>query len=930
MRNIALASLCLVVLLFSTTLPAQQFGPTTLSAESAKNSSAAASFGGLTDFRTADTNTSPALGGPIITNPFEIVPVNISKIDAGAPRGGFGDVHNLMYSGFNGKIFVETQTWYCDDSTHGHLGTLVRDYSSTNNHSFSICNQHQITGYNSNDASNAQANAAVDDMFSRGFDGFIEDSSGDPNGCGFPNFTTSCTTLFGSGIATVDGSVNAMRNRINSNYSSTMQYAIMEDQSAFAGDCPSSRGANQPQCVEAKMLHDITYYNNTRTYFGDSTYLKIGGVPVLLFFDDEVDAPFNFSQCTTTNVCNLVNAATCTSGTDCWSKIWDAVASNGVVSLKLVFRNAGGLTHRDTSGAYAWVTPDPTTSNTGITATTQENWDDDNTGAAHPINVSPTNSNYLGTFYHNAECIYNGTCTGLTAFGVVYKGFDREDAGFVAGASDVKARVISQLCGQTWLNTFAKISGPDDKITNQPYFSSAHQLPFVQVATWDDYDEGTEIETGIDNCVNENSFTISQPDHTTALTWGYNFNDTANGTLNTIDRYRLFFTQNTDGTNLFGFDVFPTCTNNTGVVSCSGINLNSLQTWPAGTYRVYIKAMGKPSITNHMFQNTFSSFTPSTVNTPASLNFGTVAVGQSSTQTITVSLSGSYDVTINSLSISQSGSVFQLLTSPGCVMTQSSLTCQVSIKYTPINTNGDTGTLVIGHNGANGSNTVPLTGNGGTVGCTTTTTVSGVDDMSGWSKTSGSATSTLTQNVASPSLDGASAQFALTGGVGYTNAKWEVQLGPNDNASEFQLDLQVQVDQPNNVQMLEFGVSQMIGGKDYAFHFACDIRNTGVWRVWNAASNAWSNTTLACSASTFPAGTWVHLIFDAQRTTANQLQYNWLSINGTQTTIGQTFNPNVESPDNVEASINLHGDIHNDPYTVTVDSMKVIEIATCP
>ena len=906
---------------------AQQFGPTSLAAESANNTSASSSFGGLTDFRTADANTSPALGGAIITNPFEITPVNISQIDPGAPRGGFGDVHTLVYSGFNGKIFVETQTWYCDDASDGHLGTITRNYSANNSHTFNICNQHQITGYNSNDASHAQANAAVDDMAARGFDGFIADSSGDPNGCGYPNFTTSCTTLYGSATATIDGAINAMRNRINSNYASTMQYGIMEDQNAFAGDCQTSLGANQPQCIEAKIIHDINYYHSTRTYFSDSTYVKIGGVPVLLFFDDEIDAPFSFSQCTTTNVCNLLNGATCTGNLDCWNKIWDGVANQGV-ALKMVFRNTGGFTHRDTSGGFAWVTPDPTTGNGSITATTQENWDDDNTGAAHPINVSPTNSNYLGTLYHTAECIYNGGCTGLTAFAIAFKGFDREDAGFVTAAS--QGKVISQLCGQTWLNTFAKINGPDDKISNQPYFSSSHQLPFIQVATWDDYDEGSEIQTGIGNCVNEASFSIGQPDHTTALSFDYNFSDTTNGTLATVDRYRLFFTTHTDGTNLFGFDVFPSCTNTSGAVTCSGVNLNSLQTWQAGTYRIYIKAMGKPSITNHMFQDAFATFTPSTVNTPANLNFGTVQVGTSSTQTINVTITGSFDVTINSLSISQSGSVFQLLTSPGCVMNSTNTTCQISIKYTPVNTAGDTGTLVIGHNGANGSNTVPLSGNGGTGGCTTTTTVSGVDDKSGWTHTQGSATTSLTQNVASPSLDGASAQFKLTGGVGYTNAKWEVLLGPNDSATEFQLDLQVQVDQPTNVQQLEFGVSQMIGGSDYAFHFACDIKNTGVWKVWNAALNTWSTTSIGCGASTFPAGTWVHLVFDAQRTTGNQLQYNWLQINGTQSNINQTFNPNTESPDNVEASINLYGDKNNDPYTVTVDSMTVKEIATCP
>jgi hypothetical protein len=925
MRAFARILIVLVVFLGLSQMSAQQVGPTTLTAESANNTSASSSFAGLTDFRTADSNTVPSLGSPIVTNPFEVTPKNVSKLDPGAPRGSVGDVHNLVYNGFNGKVFVETQTWSCT-SAHGHMSQITRNYSSSNSHVFATCNQHQLSGYDSVTAS--QDSAAIDDMFSRGFDGFMADSSGDPNGCVFPNFNTSCQILQGTGISIVDTAIGAMRSRINTAYSSSMQYAIIEDQSAFQSDCagsqPNQNSKNQPQCVEGKLLHDINYYNVTKGYFADGTYLKVNGsVPVLLFFIDELDAPFSFSQCTSSSPCSLLNSATCTGGTDCWNKIWDAVATQGV-ALKLVFQNRGGFSHRDASGGYAWVHPDPTSSNSQITTTTQDNWDDDFSGAAHAINVSPTNSNYLGDFYRGAECIYSGGCSGFTAIGIVYKGFDREDAGFVAAAS--QGKVTAEQCGQTWLETFQKISGPDDQNGNSPYFSSAHQLPFLQVATWDDYDEGSEIETGIDNCVNESSISVTQPDHTTAIGWQFQFTDVTNGSLSTIDRYRLFFTQNTDGTNLFGIDVFPACALNSGLVTCSGIDLNALRTWPSGNYQVYIKALGKPSIVNHMFSSSFLQYTPSVVSTTPA-NSLTFTVPPDTSKPVQISNTGAFDVTIKSLSITQSGTPFQI-TSQNCigaVLPAQTGSCTATITYTPTpGQTGDSGTLVIGHNGANGNTSLPLIGNTPPPPPNQVTIV-GIDDMSGWSQTEGAAAGAVHLNQASPSLDGNSLQLSLVSGPSYSYAKFEVDLGPPSiNSSEYVLDFQVQIDNPGNPEMLEFGVSQVLSGSDYAFHVACDFKNQKVWKVWNASGNSWSNTSVACTP--FPASTWMHISFDVQRTTVGQLLYKSLTVNGTNYPINQTFNPASESPNNVEISVVLYGDKNTDPYSIWIDSMQLTEI----
>ena len=47
-------------------------------------------------------------------------------------------------------------------------------------------------------------------------------------------------------------------------------------------------------------------------------------------------------------------------------------------------------------------------------------------------------------------------------------------------------------CGQTWLDTFGEIA---------KFYSSNNQLSALQIVTWNDYDEGTAMEMGIDNCI---------------------------------------------------------------------------------------------------------------------------------------------------------------------------------------------------------------------------------------------------------------------------------------------------------------------------------------------------------------------------------------------------------------------------------------------
>src|SRR5581483_841311 len=133
-------------------------------------------------------------------------------------------------------------------------------------------------------------------------------------------------------------------------------------------------------------------------------------------------------------------------------------------------------------------------------------------------------------------------------------------------------------------------------------------LPWMMVATWDDYEEGTEIETGIDNCIESSSFVPAINSHTLQLTWQFLFDQTTRdpghlASLGTIDHYDFYYTTGTDY-YLIDHNISPAqsgCVMNTyPTVLCSGINIGGYGL-PAGS-TVFVEAIGKPGITNWLSQ----------------------------------------------------------------------------------------------------------------------------------------------------------------------------------------------------------------------------------------------------------------------------------------------------------------------------------------
>ncbi len=114
----------------------------------------------------------------------------------------------------------------------------------------------------------------------------------------------------------------------------------------------------------------------------------------------------------------------------------------------------------DFDGFYAWVNPG------------KKGWAKDG---------SNWGEDYLRDFYHTMQTKYPDRI----AVGAAWAGFDDRKASWSLG------RFMSQRCGATLSDTMK---------LPQEYYSAENPLPFLLIATWNDYEEGTAIERGSAKC----------------------------------------------------------------------------------------------------------------------------------------------------------------------------------------------------------------------------------------------------------------------------------------------------------------------------------------------------------------------------------------------------------------------------------------------
>jgi hypothetical protein len=254
---------------------------------------------------------------------------------------------------------------------------------------------------------------------------------------------------------------------------------------------------------------------------------------------------------------------------------WNALNASLSTHPMFIFQNNSGFSHVLSGGGYSWVIP--TTTDYG--------------------------TSYLTSFYDTGFTFPSEQTVAAT-----YKGFND------TLASWGQNRIMGQQCGQTWLQTFSLLNST---------YNSSKPVPYLQLVTWNDYEEATEIESGIDNCM-----TVSASVASNNLKWSVTGNE------NTLDHYQVYISA--DGQNLM--PLTETSPGNRSVNLCSF-------PIPTGSYKLFVQAGGKPAIANQMTAAlsyspscasaappaTFSlNASPSSVTVPAGAS-GSLAVAATST-----------------------------------------------------------------------------------------------------------------------------------------------------------------------------------------------------------------------------------------------------------------------------------------------------------
>lgn len=211
---------------------------------------------------------------------------------------------------------------------------------------------------------------------------------------------------------------------------------------------------------------------------------------------------------------------------------WKAAAATMTVNPVLVFEDANGFTHPVTDGSYSWVRP-----------------------STHDFGM-----NYMNQFYKAGLAHPQ-----MHTVGASYKGFNDTRASWGLD------RIMGQQCGETWLQTFAKING---------LYNSTRQLEMLQLPTWNDYEEATEVESGIDNCLS-----VSAKMSGKSLQWSLS----GKGSEDTVDHYQVYISA--DGKNLMPLERLGIGAHSLDVCSYSPAN---------GKYSLFVQAVGKSTIRNQM------------------------------------------------------------------------------------------------------------------------------------------------------------------------------------------------------------------------------------------------------------------------------------------------------------------------------------------
>jgi Bacterial Ig domain len=356
------------------------------------------------------------------------------------------------------------------------------------------------------------------------------------------------------------------------------EFAIQEDQNSH-----TLKACSTSSCAQKALISDLNFIASH--YYNSSQYIRLNGRPLLPTFDVNWYYPDPSATLYASNAIFID-----------WSAVRSQISGNPLI----LERGTLGFTESSvmSDGAFSWI---------GI----------------NKLDPTDEDLKYLTKFDKTAL-----STPGRIAISSVYKGFND------TAASWSQNRVVDQHCGKLWLDTF--------RTNVKTLGSQIDQLDAVQVTTWNDYEEATTLETGVDNCVS-----IGASLSATRLNWAITPNTAASTA--TLSMFVVYISK--DGTNLAQMQVQPT---NTRALDLTQYAL------PGGNYKLFVKARGQPSVFNHLSGAvSFSVYATLKVTSPSSnavvsspVTFQASASSSAAIQSITLMVDGQSVYKSNSSALS--------------------------------------------------------------------------------------------------------------------------------------------------------------------------------------------------------------------------------------------------------------------------------------
>jgi hypothetical protein len=203
-----------------------------------------------------------------------------------------------------------------------------------------------------------------------------------------------------------------------------------------------------------------------------------------------------------------------------------------------------------------------------------------------------------------------------------------------------------------------------------------------------------------------------------------------------------------------------------------------------------------------------------------------------------------------------------------------------------------------------------------------------IDQMTGWDSCTVCAganaagpvaTYSMVENQASPSLDGASAKFSISGTTPYSDALWWKQLGAADSATHLKYDVAFYITNPGVSQALEFDNNQSNGVHKFIYGTQCNIKGNH-WDVWGNASGNWLSTGIACSAPT--AFVWHHLTWEFQRTATNVI-FVGFTYDGVTHYVNRSYPARSSTVHEMNVAFQMDGDSAMHAYSTWLDKVTL-------